>query len=59
MTLAKKYKGVIKDKSLQEKIKIEIVEYIENCGFKNIGVCDSPILGTKGNKEFLAYFVRQ
>lgn len=56
--LAKKYKGVIKDKTLQEKIKNEIVLYFETVGFKLLGTADSPILGGDGNKEFLAYFER-
>lgn len=56
--LAKKYKGVIKDKNLQEKIKNEIVLYFETTGFKLLGTADSPILGGDGNKEFLAYFER-
>lgn len=56
--IAKKYRGIIKDKNLQEKIKNDIVLYFETIGFKLIGTANSPILGGDGNKEFLAYFER-
>ena len=56
--IAKKTKGVIKDANLQEKIKADIISAFENNHFKLVNVCDSPILGTAGNKEFLAYFIK-
>lgn len=55
--IAKKTKGVIKDALLQEKIKADIISTFINNGFKLLGSCDSPIKGTAGNREFLAYFV--
>ena len=57
--MANKYKGVIKDEKLQDAIKQDIICHFENVGFKLIGSCESPILGTSGNKEFLAYFVKK
>ena len=54
--IAKKTQGVIKDSKLQEKIKNEIISIFQQNGFTLIGTCDSPILGTAGNKEFLAYY---
>lgn len=57
--IAQKTKGVIKDPSLQENIKSKIINHFETLNFKLIGSCDSPILGTAGNKEFLAYFIKQ
>lgn len=54
--IARKFKGVIKDKSIQEKIKNDIIEYFKNIGFTFIDSATSPILGGDGNKEFLAYF---
>lgn len=56
--IAFKYKGVIKDSKLQDSIKFDIVKEFEKSSFKNIGIINSPILGTKGNKEFLAYFIK-
>jgi len=57
--IAKNCNGIIKDNIIQEKIKKEIVKEFEKYSFKNIGTIDSPILGTKGNREFLAYFVKR
>ncbi|MBE7074660.1 MAG: TlyA family RNA methyltransferase [Clostridiales bacterium] len=57
--IAQKYKGVIKDSYLQEKIKNEIILEFCKAGFKLMGACESPILGTAGNKEFLAYFIKE
>lgn len=56
--VASKTHGVIKDSQLQEKIKADVISAFENNGFKLLGSCPSPILGTAGNKEFLALFVR-
>lgn len=52
--IAKKTHGIIKDSALQEKIKADVISTFENNDFKLIGSCPSPILGTAGNKEFLA-----
>ena len=57
--IAQKTKGVIKDQVLQEKIKDDIVSHFISKGFVCKGTCESPILGTKGNKEFLAYFIKK
>jgi 23S rRNA (cytidine1920-2'-O)/16S rRNA (cytidine1409-2'-O)-methyltransferase len=48
-------KGVIRDANIQEKIRDEIVAFArENLSLSNlIGVIDSPIKGTDGNREFL------
>ena len=54
--IAQKTHGIIKDEQLQQKIKEDIILNFKNAGFTLIGSCDSPILGTAGNKEFLAYF---
>ena len=57
--IAKKYQGVIKDEKLQENIRKNIINYFENNSFYLINYCTSPILGTAGNKEFLAYFIKK
>lgn len=57
--IAQKTKGIIKDEKLQEEIKNSIINYFENNSFKLINSCTSPILGTAGNKEFLAYFIKK
>ncbi len=57
--IAQKTKGIIKDSAIQEKLKNEIIENIVSKKFKLVGWCDSPILGTAGNKEYLAYFIKE
>lgn len=54
--IAQKTKGVIKDTVLQEQIKQNIIDHFLSLNFALVGACPSPILGTLGNKEFLAVF---
>jgi len=46
-------KGIVRDPKLHFKVVNEIWEFAKNLGFEPIGVVESPILGAKGNKEFL------
>ena len=57
--IAKKNKGVLKDKSLQNSLKTEVINFYTQNGFNLCGEATSPILGTQGNVEFLAYFTLQ
>jgi 23S rRNA (cytidine1920-2'-O)/16S rRNA (cytidine1409-2'-O)-methyltransferase len=50
--------GLITNPKVHERIIKEVTSGIESHGFKLIGVIDSPIEGSTGNKEFLAYFKR-
>lgn len=59
LALAKKYKGVIKDATLYDKIKKDIILDFESKNLKFIDCCESPIKGTSGNTEFLAYFIKK
>lgn len=45
--------GVIKDKELHDEAVAKIQLFIEQLGLLCRGVTESPILGPKGNKEFL------
>lgn len=54
--IAQKTHGIIKDEKLQLSIKNDIINTFSSIGFSLVGACESPILGTAGNKEFLAYF---
>lgn len=56
--IAQKTKGIIKDSALQNSLKQDIINYYSQNGFKLIDHTISPILGTAGNTEFLAYFVK-
>lgn len=48
-------KGIIKDPAKHNKVIEEIETFAEKSGFIPKGICDSPIKGTKGNKEFWIY----
>lgn len=48
--------GVIKDEKLVDRIVANVIQQIEAKNLKLLGLTESPILGTSGNKEFLAYF---
>lgn len=50
--------GIVRDDNIRHAIVEVVVKGIVYNGFEFVGVIDSPISGAKGNKEFLAYFVR-
>lgn len=50
--------GIIKDKKVHKEVIDKVTLGIKEFGFKLIGVIDSPITGSSGNKEFLGYFKR-
>jgi 23S rRNA (cytidine1920-2'-O)/16S rRNA (cytidine1409-2'-O)-methyltransferase len=50
--------GIIKDPAIHQDVITKVTQAIQQLGFTLIGVIDSPITGTMGNKEFLAYFKR-
>ncbi len=50
--------GIIKDAAIHQQVIDKITVAIKELGFVLVGVIDSPITGTMGNKEFLAYFKR-
>ena len=48
--------GIITDSKVHQEVIDKVASGIIFAGFKLIGVIESPITGTSGNKEFLAYF---
>lgn len=48
--------GVIKDELIHTQVVAQVTQGIMLNGFLLIEVIDSPLLGSAGNKEFLAYF---
>jgi 23S rRNA (cytidine1920-2'-O)/16S rRNA (cytidine1409-2'-O)-methyltransferase len=46
-------KGIVRDSKLHLKVINEIWVFAKDLGFEPLGVVESPILGAKGNKEFL------
>lgn len=51
-------KGIIKDPHIHEEVTQKVIAGIEQFGYKCQGMIESPILGGSGNKEFLAYFLK-
>lgn len=51
--------GIVRDNELHEKVIEEIREFAEGIALIPVGVCPSPILGPKGNREFLIYLVSE
>lgn len=49
--------GVVRDATLHQEIIEDIVNFATSTGLESQGVTPSPILGPKGNKEFLAHFI--
>jgi 23S rRNA (cytidine1920-2'-O)/16S rRNA (cytidine1409-2'-O)-methyltransferase len=50
--------GIIKDSLVHKRVVQEVIAGIAAYGFTVQGVIDSPLHGTMGNKEFLAYFIK-
>jgi len=51
--------GVVRDSAVHERVKTEVVEFATGpLGLRLLGVCDSPLLGPAGNKEFLVGFAK-
>lgn len=50
--------GIIKDPRIHEEVIERVTQGIVAHGYELVGVIESPIQGTDGNKEFLAYFRR-
>ena len=51
--------GIVRDDAIRQAIVEVVVKGIVKYGFESLGVTDSPIVGAKGNKELLAYFIRK
>lgn len=47
--------GVVRNAQKHHRVIQEITHFCENLGFRVMGVTESPILGHKGNREFLIY----
>lgn len=46
-------KGIVRDEKLRQKIRDEIAEFAQGCGFEVLGTAQSPISGGDGNIEYL------
>jgi len=50
--------GIISDPKVHQEVIDRVTSGIVEQGFEYVGITESPILGSEGNKEFLAYFRR-
>jgi 23S rRNA (cytidine1920-2'-O)/16S rRNA (cytidine1409-2'-O)-methyltransferase len=50
--------GIVREREKQERVVKEVDEFCRGLGLKTVGIIESPILGTEGNKEFLAVYGR-
>ncbi len=48
--------GIVKDPALHRSVVVAVNEFAASIGLENVGLTDSPILGTDGNREFLAHY---
>jgi 23S rRNA (cytidine1920-2'-O)/16S rRNA (cytidine1409-2'-O)-methyltransferase len=48
-------KGVIRDSAVHRQVLIDVLEFAQEIRYKISGLVQSPLLGPKGNKEFLAW----
>ncbi|MBI4595013.1 MAG: TlyA family RNA methyltransferase [Candidatus Tectomicrobia bacterium] len=51
--------GVIKDPEKHQAVISKIRDFSEKMGLTVIGVCESKLLGPKGNKEFFIYLIKE
>ncbi len=51
--------GVVRDSRLHEKVIASITSVAETLGLEIKGIIESPLLGAKGNMEFLIYLVKE
>jgi len=51
--------GVVRDKSLHEKVIARISAFSRRLGLTVLGVTESPLLGPKGNREFFIYLKKE
>jgi len=48
-------KGVIRDPAVHKSVLTGVLEFAQSQGFAVLGLARSPVLGPKGNVEFLAW----
>lgn len=51
--------GVVRDPAQHQKVILDITGFCEGLGWTPLGNMESPVLGPKGNREFLLYLTRK
>jgi len=47
--------GIVRDPATHERVQKEIWAFFAQTALKPLAICESPILGGEGNKEFLLH----
>ena len=51
--------GVVRDSAVHERVKAVVAQFATGqLGLRLLGMCDSPLLGPAGNREFLIGFAK-
>lgn len=58
-TIADKYKGIVLDKEVHEKVIKNIVNSFKEINYNLKNITFSPVKGSNGNIEYLAYFTKE
>ncbi len=58
-TIADKYKGIVLDKEVHEKVIKNIVNSFKEINYNLKNITFSPVKGGNGNIEYLAYFTKE
>jgi len=51
--------GIVKDPEIRNQVKQDITLFFEERGYKVNGTITSPVLGAKGNEEYVIWIVYQ
>jgi len=51
--------GVVRDPHIHRRVLLDVLAFVQEQGFGVKGLIRSPLLGPKGNTEFLAWLGRQ
>ena len=58
MDVARRFKGVIRDRKIHVQVICDIIEYFKTMGLSLKGISYSPICGGDGNIEYITYFCK-
>ncbi len=55
--IAARGEGVIRDPAIHREVLLDVLSYAQECGYAARNLMRSPLLGPKGNAEFLAHLI--
>jgi 23S rRNA (cytidine1920-2'-O)/16S rRNA (cytidine1409-2'-O)-methyltransferase len=51
--------GIVRDPEIRSQVKQDITLFFQDRGYKVNGIITSPVLGAKGNEEYIIYLIYQ